>query len=65
MPISLISLNYNLKALIHVPQILKYGDFFALIKDLCMPFTHRKPGGTKFIKSDFRRFRNNLELFVF
>jgi hypothetical protein len=26
-----------------VPQILKYGDFFALIKDLCMPFTTENP----------------------
>jgi hypothetical protein len=31
-----------------VPQILKSGDFFAFIKDLCMPFTHRKPGRTLF-----------------
>jgi hypothetical protein len=46
MPISL-NIIKNLKALIHAPQIPKYGDFFALIKDLCMPFTDRKPGRTK------------------
>jgi hypothetical protein len=35
-----------------MPQILKSGDFFALIKDLGTPFTYRKPRRTiKFIQA--------------
>jgi len=50
MPISLNLIKLQFKSVIYVLHILKIGDFFAFIKDLCMPFTHRKPGRTLNLK---------------